>query len=181
MKNNTLKSVHLREHSNDEIYTPFSLSKSLLDHVPQLPKQSYFDPFYGTGSFFHNFPTSEKNDWCEINLGYDFFKYEKTHDWIISNPPFSQLTKTIQHTVKLATFGFAYILPSYALTHQRLKLINENGFYIHKLVHFKNPKSWQIGFQMIFVIFTTTKNPFFVNLESTNTIQPSLFEVLEDE
>lgn len=173
MKN--LHEIKLRDHANDEIYTPTSLVKDLIKHIEYEPGQNFFDPFYGTGAFFNEFPQNDKNDYTEINLGKDFFKYTREHDWIVSNPPFSQLTKVIQHTLKLSVYGFAYLIPVYSLTCHRLKLINEAGFYLNKMVFFKNPKHWGIGFQMAFCIFTIDKSKSFVNLESSQTIQKRLF------
>lgn len=164
------------EDSNDELYTPPSLSKKLISNIDIEEYHSCLDPFYGIGSFFNNFNNNEKNDFCEINLGTNFFNYKKKHDWVVSNPPFSQLTKIFQHTIKLSNVGFAYVLPSYSLSCNRLKIASDNGFYLNKLIHFKNPKEWNLGFQMVFAIFTKNKNPSFINLEEVKGIQKRLFE-----
>jgi hypothetical protein len=162
--------------SNDELYTPISLSKKLIENIPIHESESCFDPFYGTGSFFNNFNSNDKNDYCEINLGRDFFKYQIRHDWVISNPPFSQLTRVFEHTLMISKVGFAYILPAYSLSCNRIKMASDNGFYLNKLVHFENPKEWMLGFQMVFAIFTKQKNDSFVNLKCENGIQSKLFE-----
>jgi len=172
---NDLKNIRYGE-SNDELYTPISLSKKLIDHIGLKENDSCLDPFYGTGSFFNNFNSNEENDFCEINLGSDFFRYTKKHDWVISNPPFSQLTKVFQHTLMISKIGFAYILPSYSLSCNRIKMASDNGFYLSKLIHFKNPKEWMLGFQMVFAIFTKQKNDSFVNLEYEQGIQKKLFD-----
>ena len=169
-----LNQIRYSEESNDELYTPSSLSLKLISEIEIEEGQSCYDPFFGTGSFFNNFPPNPKNALTEINLGSDFFKYNVEHDWIISNPPFSQLTKILEHTMKLSRVGFAYIMPSYSLTCSRLKLINQFDFHIEKMIFFKNPKEWILGFQMIFVIFTKSKNESFVNLESDSSIQMRL-------
>ena len=161
--------------SNDELYTPISLSKKLIENIPIKENHSCFDPFYGTGSFFNNFNSNNENDFSEINLGRDFFRYTKKHDWVISNPPFSQLTKVFEHTLMISELGFAYILPSYSLSCNRLKIASDSGFYLNKLIHFKNPKDWMLGFQMVFAIFTKEKNDSFVNLESAEGVQTKLF------
>ncbi len=161
--------------SNDELYTPISLSKKLIENIPIKENHSCFDPFYGTGSFFNNFNSNNENDFSEINLGRDFFRYTKKHDWVISNPPFSQLTKVFEHTLMISKIGFAYILPSYSLSCNRLKIASDSGFYLNKLIHFKNPKDWMLGFQMVFAIFTKEKNDSFVNLESAEGVQTKLF------
>ena len=169
-----MNKIQNAETPNDELYTPSSLSLKLISEIEINEGESCYDPFYGTGSFYNNFPPNPKNALTEINLGSDFFKYNEKHDWLISNPPFSQLTKILEHSMKLSKVGFAYIMPAYSLTHSRLKLINQFDFHIEKMVFFKNPKEWALGFQMIFVIFTKSKNESFVNLESDNSIQMRL-------
>lgn len=164
------------EQTNDELYTPISLSKILIENIPIKENDSCFDPFYGTGSFFNNFNLNDDNDYTEINLGKDFFRYTKKHDWVISNPPFSQLTKVFEHTLMISKVGFAYILPSYSLSCNRLKIASDSGFHLNKIIHFKNPKEWRLGFQMVFAIFTKEKNDSFVNLEYQSAIQTKLFK-----
>lgn len=169
-----LNQIKNRSESNDEIYTPSALSKQFIEYMNISTQDTCLDPFYGTGSFFKNFNDNEDNSYCEINLGKDFFNYKINHDWLISNPPFSQLTKILDHTCRIAVKGFGYVLPAYSLTSSRIKNINLNGFYINKIIHFQNPKEWGLGFQMLFVIFTREKNDSFVNLESSNHIQRRL-------
>jgi len=171
---NNLNQISNREQPNDELYTPMSLSKQFIDNMDIAEEENCLDPFYGTGSFFNNFNDNNENNFCEINLGKDFFNYKINHDWIISNPPFSQLSKILEHTCNLAVKGFGYVLPAYSLTAVRIKNINLKGFYIDKIIHFSNPKEWRIGFQMIFVIFTKNKNSSFINLESNDFIQKRL-------
>ena len=176
---NTLNNIKHQE-SNDELYTPISLSKKLIEFIPIKENDSCLDPFYGTGSFFNNFNLNKENDFCEINLGSDFFRYQKKHDWVISNPPFSQLTKVFKQTLMVSNKGFAYILPSYSLSCNRIKMASDNGFYLTKLIHFKNPKEWMLGFQMVFAIFTKNINESFVNLEYENGIQKKLFKTYKE-
>jgi len=177
--NEKLTEIKLRENPNDEIYTPPSLARDLIKQVDIKEGQSCLDPFYGTGAFYDNFPSMPQlHDFCEINLGKDFFKEKRKFDWIISNPPFSQLTNIFTHTIDRCNVGFAYLIPAYSLTCHRIRTCNNLGFYINKIIHFRNPKSWNIGFQMIFVIFTRNKNDSFVNLESCSTVQRRLFDDL---
>lgn len=176
MNNKTANKIQYDNETNDELYTPSSLSKRFIE-IMEIPSgENCLDPFYGTGSFFNNFNDNKNNSFCEINLGKDFFKYDVKHDWIISNPPFSQLTKILEYTCQRSIKGFGYVMPSYALSSSRIKKINLNGFYIDKIIHFSNPKEWGIGFQMIFVIFTKIKNKSFINLDSINYVQKRLIK-----
>jgi len=177
---NILNNIQHSEEKNDELYTPVLLSKKLIKHISIEEEHSCYDPFYGTGSFFNNFNNNKSNSYSEINLGKDFFKYNKKHDWVISNPPFSQLTKVFEHTFLISKVGFAYILPSYSLSCRRLQMASDNGFYLNKLIHFKNPKEWRLGFQMVFAIFTKNQNNSFVNLDSKTGIQKKIFENYEE-
>lgn len=176
MNNKLGNQIYYNNDTNDELYTPPSLSKKFIQLMEIPEEDNLLDPFYGTGSFFNNFNHNEKNAFCELNLGKDFFKYNIKHDWIISNPPFSQLTKILEHTCKLSIKGFGYVMPAYALSLSRIKKINLHGFYINKIIYFSNPKEWRLGFQMLFIIFTRTKNTSFINLESKNYIQRRLLE-----
>jgi hypothetical protein len=175
MNPNILNQIKKRDIPNDEFYTPIELSKKLIQEVPICENNTILDPFFGTGSFFNNFPKNELNDWYELNLGKDFFKYNNKFDWVISNPPFSNLTKTIEHTLNVAEIGFAYIIPTYSLTPHRLKIINSYGFHMSKFIIFENPKEWRIGFQMCFIIFTKKKNDCLKLLSNDNSIQRRLF------
>ena len=174
MNNKYGNKIQYENETNDELYTPSSLSKRFIELMEIPSSDNCLDPFYGTGSFFNNFIDNEKNGFCEINVGKDFFKYNIKHDWIISNPPFSQLTKVLEHTCSLSIKGFGYVMPAYSLSSSRIKKVNLNGFYIDKIIHFTNPKHWGIGFQMFFVVFTRTKNKSFINLESKNYVQRRL-------
>lgn len=133
-------------------YTPPHLAKSLID-ITTIQGSTILDPCSGTGAFLYNFPADMEWFSCEINRGHDFFKFDKEVDWIISNPPFSQLSKWLEHTALIAQVGFAYIMPTYSLTPNRLRMIESFGFYCEKAVIIENPKEWQIGFTMAYYVF----------------------------
>lgn len=144
----------------DRFHTPASLAERLVQCVPQMGrKESWLDPCKGFGAFYDAFPddAATTHHWCEIEQGRDFFKLKDEHDWIVSNPPFSQLTDWIKHTLRLSRIGFAYILPLYSISHSRLELIELAGFKCVDIVLFKNPVSWKIGFQFAFFVFIRTE------------------------
>lgn len=70
---------------NDRIMTKESVAKWILNYFK--PTGTILEPARGDGSFYR-FMESPK-DWCEIDKGRDFLKYNKKVDWIITNPPFS--------------------------------------------------------------------------------------------
>ena len=40
---------------------------------------------------------------CEIKNGRDFFDYDQRVDWIITNPPFSQMREFLKHSYEIAS------------------------------------------------------------------------------
>ena len=44
-------------------------------------------------------------------------------------------------------------MPTYSLSYSRINLMSLYGFELTKIVFFQNPKSWEIGFQMCYVVF----------------------------
>lgn len=152
---------------NDLFFTPPHLAKQLVNIIDQYGHFEHgdiiLDPCSGKGAFFHAFGhclNSSKNSFkfleCEIEKGVDFYEFKQDVDWIISNPPFSDLTKWLNHTMLLNPKGFAYIMPTYSLTYSRLKEIESFGYYVEKTVIIDNPKHWNIGFAMAFYLFTKT-------------------------
>ena len=133
-------------------YTPTSVARQLID-ITTIQGTSILDPCSGKGAFYDAFPDDMVKAYCEIEMGSDFFDWTEPVHWVISNPPFSQLTRWIEHTLNVATVGFAYIMPTYSLTHQRLRLIESFGFYCEKTVIIENPKQWNVGFAMGYYVF----------------------------
>ena len=140
---------------NTIYYTPSSLAEALVRRIDFDTAKVALDPCSGTGAFYRAFPKWIAKEECEISQDKgNFFDWNVPVCWIISNPPFSDLTKWIEHTCKYATIGFAYLIPTYALSFQRLKLIESWGFYCKEMTIIDNPKEWGgIGFPMAFYIF----------------------------
>lgn len=152
MKLNTSSTKIKGRPANDVFFTPESLSRDLISSVPIEDLDLCLDPFKGQGAFFNNLPSPSV--WCEIEEGRDFFDFDSQVDWIISNPPFSMISKTLEHSMKICRKGFGYILPSYALTMPRIEMVRKEGFSVSKIVYFRVPKCWNFGFASHFVLFT---------------------------
>jgi len=92
---------------NDVVFTP----KEIAEYVVKWANPSGFilDPCAGGKVFYKNFPT-KKRDWCEIADGKDFFDWEKEVDWIISNPPYSNFDKFLDHSFEIAE-NVVYLTP----------------------------------------------------------------------
>ena len=83
---------------SDEHYTADHVAEAVVRHFS--PRGKCLEPFKGEGAFFRHMPAG--TDWCEIRDGRDFFKYSVPCDWIVTNPPFSNLTKVFEHAFNLA-------------------------------------------------------------------------------
>lgn len=63
------------------------------------PYGEVLEPFKGDGIFLRYLPAAL---WCEIDEGRDFFDWDRSVDWIISNPPYSQTRQCFKHACSLA-------------------------------------------------------------------------------
>ena len=76
--------------------------------------------FYADGVFYSKFPDINTKFWGEIEKGGDFFDYHQKVVWIISNPPFSKLTKLLNHCAEICDKGFGLIMLSIHLNPKRI-------------------------------------------------------------
>lgn len=92
-----VRSVGLRGYS-DVHFTAESVARAIVQHFK--PTGKCLEPFAGDGAFVRHLPAGA--DWCEISLGRDFFDYAHPVDWIVTNPPFSNLTRCFEHAFSIA-------------------------------------------------------------------------------
>ncbi|MDY5928682.1 MAG: hypothetical protein SPJ27_01425 [Candidatus Onthovivens sp.] len=120
MKKNKLSTA------NDKIYTPVETAKDIISKFNLSGK--VLDPFKGGGAFYDNLPETVEKDWCEIDLGRDFFDYNEKVDWIISNPPYSIFGAVIEHSMEIAD-NIVYLIPLNKLTSSftRVKSLQKFG------------------------------------------------------
>ena len=150
MKSTIGHSIKHRQKPNDDFYTPPELARECVRLVK--PIGSILDPCRGNGAFFNNLPRGTK--YCELKEGKDFYKFNEKIDWIISNPPYSDLDKWLKHSFKLARKGVAYLLGINNLTARRLELANHYGFGLTKMSMFKVFKWWGMS---LFVVWEKGK------------------------
>lgn len=93
---------------NDDISTPFEISKMIIDMFDIDGK--VLDAFRGNGSFYNQYPNNCRKDWCEIKDGRDFFDYNEKVDWIITNPPYSILDEVLDHSFEISK-NIVYLVP----------------------------------------------------------------------
>jgi hypothetical protein len=92
----------------DVVYTPPELARDMVAYFQ--PSGLHLDPCMGDGAFYNLFP--EGSEWCEIERGRDFFAWTKPVDWIVSNPPFSNLLAWVRYSFKISK-DIVYLMPSH--------------------------------------------------------------------
>jgi len=158
---------------NHKFYTPTALAASLMDRIDFNDAKVALDPCSGQGAFFRAFPKWLARFECEIDHDKgDFYEWEIPVCWVVSNPPFDNLTKWIEHTCRIAEKGFAYLIPTYALSHNRLKLIESWGFYCKEATIIENPKEWNLGFPMAFYVFEKSSRSTARNIRLNSKPEP---------
>lgn len=132
---------------NDVVMTPPELAKTIINHFN--PTGFVLDPCRGSGAFYENYPTENK-DFCEISEGLDFFNYTKKVDWIISNFPWSQMRNFLNHSMDISDNVVSLALVNSIFMVARLKDIKEKNFGIKEILLLKTPpKPWpQAGLQL---------------------------------
>lgn len=140
-----------RKSKNDVFYTPDDLADDCISMIDIAENDFLLDPFYGQGAFYNKFPANNPKDWCEIEMGRDFFEYTDKVDWIISNPPFSKMSKVLNHCAKICRKGFGLVMSCLHLLPNRFNKLEEKGFVPTK-VHLFKVAAWN-GFPHFFVVF----------------------------
>ena len=71
---------------------------------------SYLDPCCGRNRVFYDLCPLADKDWCEIELGRNFYHWGLPVDWIVSNPPYYRFWKFQHHASWLARKGMGWLL-----------------------------------------------------------------------
>lgn len=130
--------------SNDDIQTPVELAGRIVTYFK--PTGRIIEPCIGEGHFLRHLPGAE---WCEIKQGRDFLAYEGQVDWIITNPPWSQIRPFLRHSFKVANNVVFLMTVNHAWTKARLRIARESGFGLKTLLLVDAPGSFpQSGFQL---------------------------------
>lgn len=83
---------------NDVVFTPDWLAEKICSMFEI--KGSVLEPCKGEGVFLEYLPKG--TEWCEITDGRNFFDYNKKVDWIVTNPPYSDFNRFLQHSFDLS-------------------------------------------------------------------------------
>lgn len=126
--------------------TPNDCANDLIKFVPLNDGDVVLEPFKGEGSFFNNFPLNVIKIWAEIEEGIDYTTINEDYDWVITNPPFRLETGTkrinsfwflLDYYSTRAKKGIAFLANDScfsALTPRRMKILEDRGWFITKLV-----------------------------------------------
>ena len=131
----------------DIVMTPEYLAKDIIEHYK--PEGLILDPSRGTGAFYDNFKTDNK-DWCELGEDKDFLTYTKKVDWIITNPPWSKMQLFLEHGMKISDNIVYLTTINHYTTKRRIREMRSCGFSVKEIYCVDTPKKpWpQLGFQL---------------------------------
>lgn len=130
---------------NDRIYTPDELARDMVVHFR--PCGRILEPCRGGGAFVRALPAC---DWCEIDLGRDFFSCSKHYDWIITNPPYSIFSRFLIQSLVVAD-NVVFLCPvSSWFQRARERIVRNAGFGIVEICSVPvPPKPWpQFGLSL---------------------------------
>lgn len=137
--------------SNDVIMTPYPLALKIVEYFNI--HGSILEPCKGSGNFLKAISDTcheSKVDWCEISEGRDFYHYEKKTDWIITNPPWSQINPFLYQSMRFANDVVFLMTINHAFTKARMKDVQDMGFRIADILLIDEwPKGWpKSGFSL---------------------------------
>ncbi len=138
------------EAEQDRVMTPPDLAKAIIEHFSHAMAGRVLDPSRGEGAFFEHFPEHVERHWCEISEGRDFLAWTDRVEWVVTNPPWSELRTFTRHAMRVSE-NIVWLAPLTNLTTKaRLRDLEEAGFGIAELLFVDTPKSWpQSGFQIV--------------------------------
>lgn len=130
--------------SNDDVQTPPELARQVVDHFG--PSGRILEPCRGAGNFLRWMPGAE---WCEIKEGRDFFKWTRKVDWIVTNPPWSQVRGFLRHAMELAEHIVFLLTINHLWTKARVRDIHDHEFGVREICLVEMPKGFPpSGFQL---------------------------------
>jgi len=145
--------------SNDDIQTPLALARRLVAHFE--PQGKILEPCRGHGNFLKALREHQRLSakisglkkseisWCEVKLARDFFDWDQPVDWIITNPPWSQIRDFLCHAMEMADNVVFLFTINHLWTKARLRDIRNADHGIREIVLVDMPKTFpQSGFQL---------------------------------
>lgn len=147
---------------NDNVMTPEPLAKLIVNYYN--PSGTILEPCRGSGVFYNLLREKGEVDYCEVAEGIDFLDFNpvKKYDWIITNPPWSQLRPFLQKSMQVADNIVFLCLINAFFMKARLRDIRNAGFSIKEILEVPQPKeNWpQTGFALGAVYVSKGENEF---------------------
>ena len=114
--------------TGDIVYTPDWVARDMIDYFR--PTGKILEPCRGDDAIYRYLPAG--SDWCEIERGRDFFKWDKKADWIITNPPFERFADWHGHGLYIAP-NVVYLLPAHLFFRagSRIEHARKDGWMKH--------------------------------------------------
>lgn len=155
---NKYKAVNPR----DVVFTPDNVAQMIVDYFN--PTGLCLDPCRGEGAFFKYLPCDSR-EWCEITEGRDFFDYHTKVDWIISNPPFSDLNDFLVHSFEISK-NVVYLTPCDKIFNSWNRILAFEKFGGIKTLLIMHPSKCKFKFGFPVGVFHFVKNyKGFTNIE----------------
>lgn len=130
--------------SNDVVQTPVELAQRIVQHFQ--PQGRILEPCRGQGNFLRAMPGAH---WCEIREGRNFFDWHQPVDWIVTNPPWSEIRAFLRHSMTLADNIVFLMTVNHVWTKARIRDIQTAGFGLKEICLVEMPKNFpQSGFQL---------------------------------
>lgn len=139
---------------NDKIYTPEELALAIVKYYN--PTDA-FEPCKGNGAFTKAFDSIGIDwDYSEIDDGLDFFDVNSIKQKsIITNPPFSLISKFLEHSYKLDVDNIVFLCTVNAFwMNGKLDTMKKYGYRIEEIAlvespYFRRMNNWpQSGFSL---------------------------------
>tara|TARA_R110000824_G_C14815121_1_gene636059 strand:- start:36 stop:557 length:522 start_codon:yes stop_codon:yes gene_type:complete len=90
--------ISANKNPSDVVFTPDNISKDFVDRYDFYGK--VLEPCKGMGAILKYLP--KDSEWCEIAYGVDFYEYKNKVDWLITNPPYSDFDRFLDHAFEVA-------------------------------------------------------------------------------
>lgn len=120
------------EEVNDKFYTPLGIAKSMVSMVDFREGDVVLEPCVGGGAIFDLLPESCERLWCEIDKGVDFYDFTDPVDVLITNPPFSKITRFLKHCVTLRPRVICLLFGILNVTLPRINILLDAGYTLTK-------------------------------------------------
>lgn len=134
--------------SNDVVMTPDGLACALVDALR--PTGRVLEPCSGGGAFVRALQQVGADvAMCEVSEATDFFGWHAPVDWVVTNPPWSQFARFLEHSLRLADDVALLATVNHWWTKRRVRTVLDGGFGYRRLVLVDWPQTFpSSGFQL---------------------------------